>query len=197
MNIESVVQLSLAGVGLVWSAVAIDGGYTRFRMIRREFAGTMLPLFILSALSFAMLAAVALDYHMATFKAFFFVCSAAMVAWLFRDYVKSMAWILPALLIPSLLASVGLIAVALALFFCVFALLFMFSSMHITDAGSFVVLGADALLVVAFSLLLYYTVFNHPFWFFIGTVFYAVGTWLFLMPAVAVEVVRRHAPEPQ
>ena len=197
MDGESIVLLLLAGAGIGWSVAAIGGGYKLFNAMRGEFSRTLMPVFVLSALSFLALSAVALFPHLGMLYTIFFICAMAMVAWLFSDYTKSIARLLPAFAVPVLLAWTSLIAVALALFFCVFALLFMFSSRSTTDAGSPVVLGADMLLTVAFSFLLYYAVYGHFLWFFIGAVFYSVGTWLLLMPAVAVEVVRRHAPEPE
>ena len=197
MDGESIVLLLLAGAGIGWSVAAIGGGYKLFNAMRSEFNRTLMPLFVLSALSFLALFAVALFPLLGTLQTIFFICAMAMVAWLFSDYTKSIARLLPAFAVPVLLAWTSLVAVALTLFFCVFALLFMFSSRSTTDAGSPVVLGADVLLTVAFSFQLYYAVYGHFLWFFIGAVFYSVGTWLLLMPAVAVEVVRRHAPEPE
>ena len=197
MDGESIVLLLLAGAGAGWSVAAIGGGYKLFHAMRGEFSRTLLPLFVLSALSFMALSAVALFPRLGMLQTIFFICAMAMVAWLFRDYTRSIARLLPAFAVPVLLAWTGLAAVALALYFCVFALLFMFSSKSTTDAGSPVVLGADMLLIVAFFFCLYYAMYGHFLWFFIGAVFYSVGTWLLLMPAVAVEVVRRHASQPE
>lgn len=192
---EEIVLELLAAFGVGWAIAAILGGYRMFHAMRREFNRTLLPLFLTSLLSFAMLFMISQYPYIGVYQTIFFVFEAAMVSWLFRDYIRSIARILPAIVFAVVLAWVGAIAVALALYFCVFALLVLVSSIDTIDKGSPIVFAADILLIAAFSLQLYYTVFGHFFYLFIGSVVYTLATGLLITPAVVVEVVRRHAPQ--
>jgi membrane-associated HD superfamily phosphohydrolase len=194
---EEVVLELLAAFGIGWAVAAILGGYRMFHAMRHEFSRTLLPLFVASFLSSVMLFIVSLMLYpyVGLFQTLFFVFEAVMVSWLFRDYIGSIARILPAIVLAVALAWVGAIAVALALYFCVFALLVLVSSIDTIDKGSPIVFAADILLIASFSLQLYYTVFGHFFYFFIGAVAYTLATGLLITPAVVVEVVRRHAPQ--
>lgn len=197
MGGEEIVLEMLAAFGIGWAIAAILGGYRMFHAMRREFSRTLLPLFVASLLSSVMLFAVSLLLYpyVGLFQTLFFIFEAVMVSWLFRDYIRSIVRILPAIVFAVALAWVGAVAVALALYFCVFALLVLVSSIDTIDKGSPIVFAADILLVASFSLQLYYTVFGHFFYFFIGSVIYTLATGLLITPAVVVEVVRRHAPQ--
>jgi len=197
MSGYAIILTLMAAFGVGWSISASLGGLRVFRAMRHDFGRTLLPVFAASLLSFIMLLLISFYSYEGVFYTLFFVFEAAMLVWLFRDYLRSMASILPAALFIAIVpAWIGLIAVAVSLYLAVFALLVFVSSRNINDSGSPLVFAADVVLVVSLSIQLIYAVLGHFTYFFLGAFFYTLAVTLLLTPAVAVEVIRRHATQP-
>lgn len=184
---------AIAFIGLANALGGLAITTLRLRMMRGSFYATLAPLFILYTISFASADLLFITSMSDLPMVVFFIAEALLAMWLFRAHVRTVESLVPeiptALVLPaSFTPWIGVICLAIVIYFASYSTLVLSSSRSVTGKGSSIVIGGQGVLVLSAILQVFFIILHSSVFFLAGFILFFVSAMLLLNPPIVVVI---------